>query len=127
MTTQDIMERLSSIPETASVDKVFGKPETIGDKTIIPIAQISYGFGGGFGEGTQPEAQEGGQHGSGRGGGGGGGMSIVPKAVLEVTADQTKLIPVVDVTRVAMTGMMLAAWNVFWISRMLRRVLEKRR
>ena len=109
------------------VDKVFGKAEKIGEKTIIPIAQVSYGLGAGYGEGKEPSTEE--EEAETRertGRGGGGGISVIPKAVLEVTPDQTKLIPIVDSTRVALAGILLAAWNVFWITNTIRN-LKKRR
>jgi hypothetical protein len=51
----------------ASVTAVFGEPIERGDITVIPVARVRWGFGGGQGEG----GEAGGPTGSGLGGGGG--------------------------------------------------------
>jgi hypothetical protein len=51
----------------ASVTAVFGEPIYRGDITVIPVARVRWGFGGGQGEG----GEAGGPTGSGLGGGGG--------------------------------------------------------
>ncbi|MBI2907850.1 MAG: sporulation protein YtfJ [Chloroflexi bacterium] len=118
MAESDVGGRLSGFKDLVGVDRVFGRPEVIGEKTIIPVARVSYGFGGGFGRkkaGGGVPAEE-----SDEGGGGGGGASIKPVAILEVTPGETKLIPIVDVTRVAICAMLLIAWNVFWVTKTVR-------
>ena len=45
---QSLHESLST---RAQVKSVFGEPIIAGDKTIIPVAKIAYGFGGGTGSG----------------------------------------------------------------------------
>ena len=80
---QSISENLSA---SADVTKVYGDPKVVEGKTIIPVAKVSYGFGGGFGVGQDNDK-------SGDGGGGGGGVSASPVGVLEVTVDETRLIP----------------------------------
>jgi hypothetical protein len=51
----------------ASVTAVFGEPVARGEVTVIPVARVRWGFGGGQGEG----GEAGGPTGSGLGGGGG--------------------------------------------------------
>jgi hypothetical protein len=51
----------------ANVTAVFGEPIERGDVTVIPVARVRWGFGGGQGEG----GESGGPTGSGLGGGGG--------------------------------------------------------
>jgi uncharacterized spore protein YtfJ len=80
---------------------VFGRPEQIGARTIIPVASIWYGFG--FGHGG--EHHEGYPHSEGVGGGGGG--RITPVAVIIVEGDRVAVQPVVDVTRIATTALVL--------------------
>ena len=43
---QSLQESFST---RAQVKSVFGEPIIAGDKTIIPVAKIAYGFGGGVG------------------------------------------------------------------------------
>lgn len=128
MNGEDMFGKVLTIRDSASVDKVFGKPEVIGEKTIVPIAQVAYGFGAGYGEGTEPgkEEESEARQRTGKGGGGGGGVSVTPKAVLEVTPTQTNLIPIVDTTRVVLAGILLAAWNVFWITNAVRNLKKGR-
>ena len=47
----DVGEVLGS---TGNVKTVFGEPIHTEGKTVVPVAKIAYGFGGGFGEGRHP-------------------------------------------------------------------------
>jgi len=127
MELEKLFETIESLREKANVEAVFGEPETIGEKTIIPIAQVAYGFGMGFGEGKAPAEAEGEEAPTGRGAGGGGGVSAKPIAVLEVTAEETKLTPIFDSTKLFLAGMAMAAWSIFWISRALARVFGQKK
>jgi uncharacterized spore protein YtfJ len=120
-TVAELIKRVTQMQESASARTVFGEPVQLNGRTIIPIAKVSYGFGLGMGAGGDKE------HGAtGEGGGGGGGASIRPVAVLEVSGESTKLKPVVDVTRLALAGMLLVAWNVFWVTYTVRKTAGKR-
>lgn len=104
------------IYQKANVKAAFGEPETIGEKTIIPVARVGYGLGLGLGEGEAPAGEEGEAGPSADvGGGGGGGGAATPIAVVEVTDEETKVIPIVDSTKVALAGILMASWNLFWI------------
>ena len=76
----------------ATVSSVYGEPITAGNKTVIPVARIAYGFGGGLGtsKGLRGEAQ--GPQLSGEGGGGGLGVVAMPVGVVEVTPQATRFI-----------------------------------
>ncbi|MFB0546081.1 MAG: spore germination protein GerW family protein [Anaerolineae bacterium] len=120
MTLERMFETLERIREAAHVNAVFGQPEVVGEKTIIPIAQVGYGFGMGFGEEGGPAEGEPGK------GGGGGGVSARPVAVLEVTPEETRLTPVVDATRMAIAGVIFSAWAFFLIARMFSKIFGQR-
>ena len=120
---EEMLNRIGQVHERASVRTVFGEPFQVDGRTIIPVAKVQYGFGFGVGRSKEKEKEE---EESGEGGGGGAGVSVRPVAVLEITAQETKVKPVVDVTRLAMAGMLLAAWNVLWITYTIRRVAAKR-
>jgi uncharacterized spore protein YtfJ len=66
------------------VKSVYGDPVVVGNRTVIPIAQVRYGFGGGAGHPKGDEAAG--------GGGGGGGVSARPSAALEITPEGTRFI-----------------------------------
>ena len=120
---EEMLNRIGQVHERASVRTVFGEPLQVDGRTIIAIAKVQYGFGFGVGRSKEKEKDE---EESGEGGGGGAGVSIRPVAVLEITGQETKVKPVVDVTRLALAGMLLAAWNVLWITYTIRRVAAKR-
>jgi uncharacterized spore protein YtfJ len=103
-----IAERLRT---SARVEVVYGEERKIGDKTIIPIAVVAYGFGGGSGGGAAPSENGATGVASGGGGGGGGGVRIQPVAVLEVTGDDSRILPVIDWTRIITTAItMFGMW-----------------
>jgi uncharacterized spore protein YtfJ len=109
---------LDRIRATARVELVYGEERKIGEKTIIPVAAVAYTFGGGGGggAGTGPAHNGHSEDASGVGGGGGGGGSVrvQPVGVLEVTEDQTRLVPIVDWTRIITTGLTaFGAWMIF--------------
>ena len=120
---EEMLNRIGQVHERASVRTVFGEPLQVDGRTIIAIAKVQYGFGFGVGRSKEKEKDE---EESGEGGGGGAGVSIRQVAVLEITGQETKVKPVVDVTRLALAGMLLAAWNVLWITYTIRRVAAKR-
>jgi uncharacterized spore protein YtfJ len=66
----------------ASVKNVYGEPVVAGDRTVIPVARLSYRFGAGGGEGRRNDQQGG-------GGGGGGMVSATPIGALEITPEST--------------------------------------
>jgi len=109
---------LDRIRATARVELVYGEERKIGDKTIIPIAAVAYAFGGGGGGGAGTGPQHNGHSedaaGVGSGGGGGGSVRVQPVGVLEVTGDETRLVPILDYTRIITTGLTaFGAWMIF--------------
>ncbi len=100
MGKKNFIEKLAArFGQNASVRNVFGEPIKAGDKTIIPVAQVAYGFGGGFGHGkvkNLPGTKNEGNNPANNlaeGGGGGGGMMAKPKGVYEITPQGTRFIP----------------------------------
>lgn len=124
---EQILDRIAQIHERATVKTVFGEPYQVNGRTMVPVAKISYGFGFGAGRGEAKEHGADKPGGGGAGGGGGGRVSVRPVAVLEMSAADTKVRPIVDVTRIALAAMALVAWNIFWISYTARRICARRR
>lgn len=60
----DAMKSLAESFRNVGVSRAYGEPIRLGGKEIVPVALVSFGFGGGT-EGGDPE-------GAGSGGGGGG-------------------------------------------------------
>lgn len=109
MENQNFLEDLGAgFSKTASVKNVYGEPIRVGEKTIIPVASIAYGFGGGQGRGfktKKPEVNDIAVREAsldGEGSGGGGGMYSKPTGVFEITPGGTKFIPANPVKQVLM-------------------------
>jgi len=87
---------IEPLQTSAAVKSVFGEAVTGQGKTIIPVARIAYGFGGGSGKGIHPSRAGEDKQSEGEGGGGGGGIMAMPLGVFEVTETQTRFIPLND-------------------------------
>lgn len=86
MKTEDILKIITEeIANMISTETVVGERITVGDKTIIPVTKVCFGFGSGGGEGKVKVGEEG------FGGGGGGGGSIQPIAFLVVSKEDVKV------------------------------------
>ena len=140
-----VLEKIGSVSDEVNVDAVFGKPETFGDRVLIPVAEIAYGFGMGAGFGPsggneaeeaeataesgkdEAEAEDDGMAG---GGGGGAGAKARPIAYIEVGPDGTKVEPIVDEQKIAFAGILLGAWAVGWagvvLKTLFRSIAKKR-
>ena len=91
----------------ASINAVFGEPIHREGLTVVPVAKVRWGFGGGAGRGPMPTAGtstgetsgepelEGATSGGGSGQGGGGGVTADPIGWLEITDDGAEFKPIV--------------------------------
>lgn len=101
MENENFIERIASaMGQNASVKNVFGEPICVGEKTIVPVAHIAYGFGGGAGKRNKKQKKNGSEdsvHGEeeplAKGAGGGGGFNAKAKGVYEITPTCTRFIP----------------------------------
>jgi uncharacterized spore protein YtfJ len=108
-----IIDRLQA---SGDVKFVFGEPQVIEGKTIVPVASMAYGFGFGSGRGSRRR----GEGGEGTGGGGGG-VRVKPLGVLEITAEGTRFVPVLDTGRLATLGIAASVLIVWMVTRALRK------
>jgi uncharacterized spore protein YtfJ len=110
---KDLVTSLADrVKGSAKVDVAYGEAREVGETTIIPVAAVAYLVGGGGGGGTDASGQ------GGEGSGAGGGVRVQPVGVLEVTAEETRLVPVIDWTRVITTA--IGFFGVWMIVRALR-------
>lgn len=78
------------LERSISIRHVYGEPVQHGDTTVIPVAQVAYGFGagGGRGPGRARPNRSGGQGADkdleAQGAGGGGGVRMTPVGALEI-------------------------------------------
>jgi len=80
-----VFEKLENFLKTKTV---VGEPIKIGDTTIVPFVNITFGLGMGGGVGTDDKGM------GGDGGGGGTGAKIAPTAVLVIQGDKVELLPI---------------------------------
>jgi uncharacterized spore protein YtfJ len=85
---------IEPLSKSATVKSVYGEPISANGKTIIPVARIAYGFGGG--SGRKPD-----QINPPEGEGGGGGIYATALGVIEVTDTQTRFIAVHEKRKLA--------------------------
>jgi uncharacterized spore protein YtfJ len=111
-------DEFANARKQASVDAVFGAPIESSGRTVIPIGSAMYGFGLGAGV-DEKEAQ------SDFGGGGGGGYVVHPIALAVIDQDGVSIKPVVNEGRIALAGILTGAWSVFWIGRVLLRLVSR--
>jgi uncharacterized spore protein YtfJ len=108
---QQLFDSVEELQQNASVNATFGEPIVIEDRTVIPVAEVTYGFGLSFGTGSDEESPAESEE----GGGGGGGLRARPLAVVEVTEEGVYVEPVVDEEKITIAGVVLIAWIVAWI------------
>ena len=102
---------------SAQAGLAYGEPRVVGDRTIIPIGAVGYGFGWGGGGGTTLDKA--GNPATG-GGGGGGGVLVQPLALIEITGERIRLRPVIDWTRIVVA--LIVTVGPFVLARLLGRL-----
>ena len=107
---------------TARAESCFGQPVQVGDKTIIPAAEVVsvVGFGVGYGDMEDEGNSKKDAPGNGGGGGVGGMIRSRAVAVVVVTPDSVTIEPVIDATQVAMAGIAATAFVGYWLVRMMK-------
>lgn len=118
----EMIHSLSTIPEESGASACFGKPVERDGHMVIPVARVAFGYGAGFGRGTGPGDEED----AGEGGGGGGGGQSTPVAIIDLSATDVRIEPIIDQTRISVTGMLLAGWIFFWLFWTVRTVARQR-
>ena len=128
MTELKVTEPIEQLFEKLSVDAVFGQPIQEGDVTIIPVAEVGIGFG--YGSGQSPATEEEGDEadsgkGEGVSGGVGGGGKATPRGYIKITSDGVIFVSTLDEGRVALAGIAMSAWAIFWIAKTIRAFARK--
>jgi len=96
----------------------------VGERTIIPVADIKYVFGLWYGEGPAGDDEDE-EPASGQGGGTGGGVAARPVAVIEVSDAGVQVKSVTDEGRIALAGIFTGVWFIFWAAVTLRAIFGK--
>ena len=129
-----LFELIENAREEANWRKAFGEPETIDGRTIIPVAQVTFGYGLGFGsaegpfeaEQETPQPDEQAPPDTAEGGGGGAGGQVKPLGAIVVTPDSVEFKESVDSTRVALGAFLMIAWSVYQLTKTLRTVFDNK-
>ena len=129
---QELLERMGAATDALTVGRAFGEAYTSGGATIVPVAAVRVGGGGGFGAAGVPGRARAGagtpitHDGDGAaqevpGGGGGFGGVIRPLGVFVIRDDDVRWQPVVDVQRTILGGQLLGLAAILVLRRLLRR------
>ena len=108
---QKLLDAFADLRRKANANAVFGKPVTTEDRTVIPVAEVTYAFEMGIEEEAEEET-----------GSGSGGLNAHPLAVIEVTPEGTKVRPIIDEQKLALVGALLIGWAIFWLARTLIKI-----
>jgi uncharacterized spore protein YtfJ len=92
-------EMMTETKDLITVRKVFGEPYQSNGVTVIPAASVRGGMGSGEGEGSEHSPA---------GRGGGMGISARPIGAYRIKGDDVVWVPAVDLSRVIVTGQMVA-------------------
>ncbi|HPK66281.1 MAG TPA: spore germination protein GerW family protein [Thermoanaerobaculia bacterium] len=84
----DLAERIRT---GISVGQVFGEPVEANGRTLIPVARVAFGFGGGLG--ASRDAQRFTGVGEDKSAGAGGGGLAAPVGMIEIASEGTRFIP----------------------------------
>jgi uncharacterized spore protein YtfJ len=87
---------VDKVHSSAKTDTVFGASrDEGGGRSIIPVAKVAYGFGGGFGTSSKKgkAATDSGTPGGDEGTGGGAGIKVDPLGVFELTDLGVRFVP----------------------------------
>ncbi len=125
MDFENIFAVIDDMRDKASVSAVYGEPVQVGERTIIPVADIKYVFGLGYGEGPAGEDEDEEPAASGQGGGTGGGVAARPAAATEVSDAGVQVKSVTDEGRIALAGIFTGVWFIFWAAVTLRAIFGK--
>ncbi|RLC67578.1 MAG: hypothetical protein DRI48_01910 [Chloroflexi bacterium] len=126
-----LLDSIAELREKADVNAAFGEPVKVEERTVIPVATVTCCFKIGLGHRpSSREDEETTEAGEQRvaadvGAGGGGGLMARPLAVIEVTPAGTFVEPIVDEQKLALAGVLLTGWSVFWLARTLTKIFGR--
>ncbi|WP_054874872.1 GerW family sporulation protein [Oxobacter pfennigii] len=80
-----LFEKLESFIQSKTI---FGESLKIGETTLIPVVDVSFGMGSGGGDGSDPKGN------GGTGGGAGIGAKATPTALIVIKGDNIEVLPI---------------------------------
>ncbi len=107
-----LLDRIANrLGDNARAEVVFGDPVSQDGLTVIPVAKVRWGFGGGAGVGSD-DGKDGEDYGE--GGGGGGAVSETPVGFIDINNGRAEFRPIRDI--VGMWPLLVGGSIAFWIS-----------
>lgn len=102
-----------TMESTSDVDSVFGQPyRSPGGTLLIPVARTVRVYRPSTGSGPNGEEVR--------------VTTAAPRAIIEVDDDGVRIKEIVNSTLLGTAGILLMAWNVFWISKTVRAFAKQR-
>ncbi|MHB9130492.1 MAG: spore germination protein GerW family protein [Armatimonadota bacterium] len=98
MDMSQVREILDQVQANARVSTAIGEPVQVGDRVVLPVAEVTYGGGGGGGAG------KGNGQGEGSGGGGGGGVRVRPLGCMVIGPHDERWVPAIDLNKAIAIG-----------------------
>ena len=126
MTMNKLFDTINQAREVANWRTAFGEPQVAEDKTIIPVEQVSYGFGLGFSAGTAPAGEQDAPAPESEESGGGGGVSSRPLGVIVVTPESVYFEEIRDETKITILGMGMVTLSIFQVAKTLRAIFGRK-
>ena len=105
MEMPDLLQHLRSMAQQVGARTIYGEPVVAGDRTVIPVASVAFGFGAGFGK--KQSADE-------TGGGGGLGFRGWPAGYIEITPQGTRYVPVNEYRKLGAAMLAGIAIGLLW-------------
>lgn len=87
MSVQMLDSLMETLEKHLTVKTIIGEPMTVGNVTLMPVMDLTFGFGAGSGEGRDDK------QGGGSGVGGGGGARLAAKAVIVIKDGEVSVLP----------------------------------
>ena len=121
MSPEEIINTITErVKDTANVRVVFGDPIESAGVTVIPVASVKIAGGGGGGKGHSAmglplEGEEQVEGGIGLGAQ----ITAKPLGYIEVANGSAKLIPIIDVTKIAVGAMVAGTLTLMIVSKLL--------
>ncbi|MCK9495861.1 MAG: hypothetical protein M0R75_10245 [Dehalococcoidia bacterium] len=111
------LDQLARLPEFAGASACFGEPVSAGERTVIPVAEVHYGLGFAWGGGSDASS-------SGTGGGAGGGARSRAVAVIEVSPDSVRVLPIEDYTAIRLASIAFVGATAAIMARMFLKLIR---
>lgn len=107
----DLQKMVDGVSDALTVRRVFGEPYAKNGVTVIPVADVRGGGGGGEGEDAEHSG----------GMGGGFGLSARPSGVFVIRGDEVAWKPAVDVNRIVLGSQIVAVIALLTVRKIVKR------